>query len=93
LKITVRFYGVAYDNSGIREWHPELSQGSKVIDLLRKIVKEYPKLSSLVFGENGAPIDYLSISVNNVDILGLMGFETELKEADMVLVMPPIGGG
>jgi molybdopterin synthase sulfur carrier subunit len=93
LKITVRFYGVAYEKTGIREWNPELPQGVKIMDLLKKMTKEYPKISSLVFDEKGAPIEYLSVSVNNVDILGLEGFETALHDGDTVLIMPPIGGG
>ena len=93
LKITVRFYGVAYDSTGVREWSPELAHGATIMDLMRKMTEEYPKLSSLVYDENGTIIEYLSISVNNVDILGLKGFNTELHESDLVLVMPPIGGG
>ena len=93
MKITVRFYGVAFESTGIREWTPGLTRGSKVIDLLDTMVNEYPRLHNLVFDENGAPLEYLSISVNNVDILGLKGPQTELHEDDTVLVMPPIGGG
>ncbi|TRO55386.1 hypothetical protein E2P71_02770 [Candidatus Bathyarchaeota archaeon] len=93
MKITVRFYGVAYDGSGVREWSPVLPQKAMIMDLMRKMTEEYPKLSSLVYDEKGTPIEYLSISVNNVDILGLKGFNTELHESDVVLVMPPIGGG
>ena len=93
MKINVRFYGVVYVNTGIRDWHPELNTGARVIDLFKKMVEQYTRLSNLVYDENGKPIEYLSISVNNVDILGLKGFETELHEADTVFVMPPIGGG
>jgi len=93
LKITVRFYGVAYDSSGLREWSPELAQGATIMDLMRKMTDKYSKLSSLVYDEKKMLIEYLSISVNNVDILGLKGFNTELHESDVVLVMPPIGGG
>lgn len=93
MKITVRFYGIAFDNTGVREWYPELGSGARVIDLLGKMVEDYPKLSNLVYDESGAPREYLSISVNNVDILGLMGVNTPLQEEDIVLVMPPIGGG
>jgi molybdopterin converting factor small subunit len=93
LKITVRFYGVAYDSTGVREWSLVLPQGAKIMDLMRKVTEEHPKLSSLVYDEKGTLIEYLSISVNNVDILGLKGFNTELHESELVLVMPPIGGG
>jgi molybdopterin converting factor small subunit len=38
-------------------------------------------------------MEYLVVSINNVDILGLDGVNTVLSKGDMVFVMPPIGGG
>jgi molybdopterin synthase sulfur carrier subunit len=93
LKITVRFYGVAYENTGSREYHLELGEGASIRALLKEIVDEYPKLSSLVYDEAGALRDYFAISVNNVDIQGLDGWDTLLSKGDVVFVMPPIGGG
>ena len=93
LKITIRFYGVAYYNTGTREWSKELINDSTIRTLLRFIVDEYPKLSGLVYDEKGAPQDYLAFSVNNVDIQGLDGWDTVLSDGDTVFVMPPIGGG
>ena len=92
MKITVRFYGVAHDTTGTREWQPELPEGSKVIDMLDLIVETYPSLTELVYDEAGFR-DYLAVSINNIDILGLSGVETILHEGDLVFVMPPIGGG
>jgi molybdopterin synthase sulfur carrier subunit len=93
LKITVRFYGVAYDNTGIREWHPELTIDASIGDLLNRIVDSFPELNELIYDEDGSIRDYLAISVNNVDIQGLKGADTLLREEDTVFVMPPIGGG
>ena len=64
-----------------------------VLDLLRKIVEVFPALRDLVFDENGVYMEYLVVSINNVDIHGLDGVNTVLSERDMVFVMPPIGGG
>jgi molybdopterin converting factor small subunit len=50
-------------------------------------------MKSLVLDKEGRFSNYLSLAVNNVDILGLNGFETVLLEGDIVFVMPPIGGG
>jgi len=93
LNITVRFYGIAYDSTGIREWNPEIVKGSVVKELLGKMVEEFPALRELVFDENDVYMEYLAISINNVDILGLDGVNTVLSEGDLVFIMPPIGGG
>ena len=93
LKITIRFYGVAYENTGVRERILELDEGASIRTLLKVLVDEYPKLSGLVYDEAGALRDYFAISVNNVDIQGLDGWNTLLSEGDTVFVMPPIGGG
>ncbi len=93
MKITVRFYGIAHDYTEVREWNPDLDEGTRIDALLEKIVMEFPKLRELVFEEDGSFRDYLAVSVNNVDILGLEGISTVLNEGNMVFIMPPIGGG
>ncbi|TFH13361.1 MoaD/ThiS family protein [Candidatus Bathyarchaeota archaeon] len=93
LRITIRFYGIAYENTGTREWIPELKEKATIGTLLRLIVEQFPQLNSLVFDKEGRFSNYLSLAVNNVDILGLNGSETVLLEGDIVFVMPPIGGG
>jgi molybdopterin converting factor small subunit len=92
LMITVRFYGIAFDNAGIREWRAELIESSKVNDLLWLVAENFPKLCELMFAE-GVYRDYLAISINNRDRLGLQGVHTRLEEGDLVFLMPPIGGG
>ena len=92
MNIKVRFYGIAYEHTEIREWYPALREGSSVEDLLDLMVGEYPELQEMVFEKNVFR-DYLAISINNVDILGLDGAHTVLKDGDIVFVMPPIGGG
>ena len=89
LKITVRFYGIAYDNTGIREWKPELDSSSNMENLLLLIGEKFPKLEDSLI-EKGEIREYLSFSINNKDIMGLNGINTSLKEGDIVFVIPPI---
>ncbi|MCW4014499.1 MAG: MoaD/ThiS family protein [Candidatus Bathyarchaeota archaeon] len=93
MRLTVRFYGVAYDKTGVREWKPEIKPDSTISYLLDVLVEEFPRLNELVYDETGKPFEYLSISVNNQDILGLNGSDTRLCDGDIVFIMPPIGGG
>ena len=93
MKITIKFYGIAYDKTGNREWRQELDEKTTIKLLLEKIVTKYPALGELVYGRDKKMLDYLAISVNNRDILGLNGFNTVLHDGDMVFIMPPIGGG
>ena len=90
--IKIRFYGVAYDKTGVRKWSPELDEGSTMADLLDLIACEFPDLRYMVFDDTVFR-NYLALSINNVDILGLDGINTVLKDGDTVFVMPPIGGG
>ena len=93
MRLIVRFYGVAFDKTGVREWKPEIKPDSTVLGLLDVIVEKFPSLNELVYDETRMPLEYLSISVNNRDILGLNGVNTRLCEDDIVFIMPPIGGG
>ena len=93
MNITVRFYGIAYDITGVREWSPVLNGDAMILDLLGKTVEEFPDLRDLVYNEGEVYREYLAISINNVDILGLDGMDTVLSEGDVVFIMPPIGGG
>ena len=93
MKITIRFYGIAYDKTNLRESIQEIPEKSTIKDLFKIIVAQFPGLSELIYDNNQIKLDYLAISVNNQDILGLNSFNTILHDGDKVFIMPPIGGG
>ncbi len=84
---------MVYDEVGTREWEMEIGRDSTVNDLLSILVERHPPLSSMVFDDEGVFREYLEVAVNHTDIIGLNGPETVLQEGDVVLIMPPIGGG
>mgnify|MGYP006291869485 CR=1 FL=1 len=93
LKITVRFYGVAYEAAGLREFWREVPVGLVVGDLLGLLVAVFPGLDKLVFDDEGVLREYLGVWVNGRDIWGLNGYDTKLHGEDIVYIVPPIGGG
>jgi MoaD family protein len=93
LNITVRFYGVVYDITDIREWQTELKEDSKIHDLLNTIAFAFPELKELIYHGDELRKDYLVVSLNNEDVTGMDGFDSSLSDGDTVSLMPPIGGG
>jgi molybdopterin converting factor small subunit len=93
LKINLRFYGVVYDITGIREWSTELNEGAKIHDLLNNVAIAFPELKELIYLRDELLKNYLEVSLNNEDIMGLNGFDSDLRDRDTVFLMPPIGGG
>ena len=93
MNVRVRLYGMAYNEVGTRELSVELIDDLTVNDLLSIIVERYPSLTKLVYDDEGVFREYLEVAVNKTDIIGLDGLDSVLKESDIVLIMPPIGGG
>ena len=93
MKITVRFYGIAYDVTEVREWEINREEVNCVNNLLELLVESFPGLEDLVFDGEGSLREYLGVWVNGRDILGINGFNTKLHEGDLVYIVPPIGGG
>ena len=93
MRVEVRYYATVMERVGLRSEPVELPGGATVGALLELLVERYPRLGEHVIDERGDLMEYLSYAVNSVDILSLKGFETALKDGDVVLLMPPIGGG
>ena len=93
VRVRVRYYAVARDAADRRDEVVSLQEGSTVLVLVHALVGLHGPLRGLAFDMDGRLLDYLMYSVNDVDIIGLKGFETVLRDGDTVRVMPPIGGG
>ena len=94
MRVKVRYYSMARDAAGKRVEDVILPGGSTVLDLIHVLIDLYgPAFRGYVYDDEGRLLDYLMFSVNDVDIVGLDGFETTLRDGDTVRVLPPIGGG
>ena len=73
----------------------DLPHRSTVEDFLTYMKERWgDKLSARLFDpDSGAVLPYVRIMVNGQTIQFLEGMDTQLKEGDEVLILPPVSGG
>ncbi len=64
-----------------------------VNDLLKFLVKKYPKLEKEFFKDDNELTEYICIFINDKPLSALNGVDTLLKNGDEVLFFMPISGG
>lgn len=94
MKIKVRYFASLREVLGVGEEEYEVGEGTKLIDLLLNRVPERHKYAAEIWKERikgflkGEPASYIVIV--NGDRARL---DQELKDGDVVAVLPPVGGG
>ncbi|MBW2029891.1 MAG: MoaD family protein [Deltaproteobacteria bacterium] len=94
VKITVRSILSIKDVLGSREIEIRASGGCTLGQLLELMIEKWgEKLASKIFDAEGQVLRHTRLIINGQDIAFLNGMETELKEGDEVLILPPVAGG
>lgn len=62
-------------------------------NLVEELEKQFPGTKERLCDENGNLRRFINVYVNNEDIRFLEGMKTELKESDIVSIIPAIAGG
>jgi MoaD family protein len=62
-------------------------------DLLKSLIKKYPKLENEFFKDNYELTEYICIFINDKPLSALNGVDTLLKNGDEILFFMPISGG
>jgi molybdopterin synthase sulfur carrier subunit len=74
--------------------HPVLTAtGETVGQALDDVSRRYPTLAPRLREPGGAPHPFVTIYLNDEDIRFLQGFETAVRPADEVSVVPAVAGG
>jgi len=72
----------------------EIDFNEKTInDLLKYLIKKYPKFEKEFFKDNNELTEYICIFINDKPLSALNGLDTFLKDGDEVLFFMPISGG
>jgi molybdopterin converting factor small subunit len=80
--------------TGIGKIDFEIFDGATVEDLLDQLYAEHScSLSNLINPKTGKPYSFVNVWVNSVSIRELAGFETKLRERDMLIIFRPSAGG
>lgn len=81
MRIKVKFFAGPREALGTSEIEMTVPQGTRVSDLMERLVEEYPVLESYA--------RFLNIAVNRVYV----SMQKELHDGDEVACLPPVGGG
>ena len=97
VEVKVRFFTSLREIVNKREETLTFPGGEKVtVDLvLKTLAKKYgvPFKEYVYNDKTGQPKGFLQFLVNGNSTSTLNGLETELKEGDVLAILPPVGGG
>ena len=97
MHLSVRFFTTLREIVNKREETLTFTEGEKVtVDLvLKTLAQKYgePFMEYVYNGKTGQPKNFLQFLVNGTSTSTLNGLETELKDEDVLAILPPVGGG
>lgn len=68
-------------------------EGKNVREVIQSLADEYPETKKAIFDEKGKPRAFVNIFVNENNIKKLNGYDTEVKDNDVIMLVPAIAGG
>ncbi len=80
----------------------EIGDGPVTLDLppevdvsaaVSALVADYPQLRERIYGPEGRIHRHVSALVNGTSIQFKQGFATPLSDGDLLILLPPVGGG
>jgi len=94
MKIEVKFFTSLREITGKKVDEVQLQSVITVEELLTLLSEKYgKKFREYIYNKKGKVQDFLSFLVNGRNINVLQGFDTELKQGDIIAIIPPVGGG
>jgi molybdopterin synthase sulfur carrier subunit len=94
MKVEVKFFTSLREITGKKADEIQLQSVINVEELLTLLSEKYgEKFREYIYNKKGKVQDFLSFLVNGRNINVLQGFGTELKQGDIIAIIPPVGGG
>ncbi|MCJ7613194.1 MoaD family protein [Candidatus Bathyarchaeota archaeon] len=94
MNVEVKFFTSLREITGKKVDKVQLQTAITVEELLILLSGRYgTEFREYIYNKEGNVQGFLSILVNGKNINALQGFNTELKEGDVVAILPPVGGG
>jgi molybdopterin synthase sulfur carrier subunit len=69
------------------------ADGGDVGTVLNALAEQHPDLKSQLFGADGSLNRYVNVYLNDEDVRVLGGLDTEVRETDVLNVLPAMAGG
>jgi len=94
MNVEVKFFTSLREITGKKVDEIQLQNVITVEEMLTLLSEKYgEKFRAYVYDKKGKVHGFLSFLVNGRNINVLQGFDTELKQGDVIAVVPPVGGG
>ena len=94
MKVEVKFFTSLREITGKKADEIQLQNVITVEELLNLLSDKYgKKFREYIYNKKGKVQDFLSFLVNGRNINVLQSFDTELKQGDIIAIIPPVGGG
>ncbi len=97
MQVTIRFFTVLREITDKKQETLEFQQNEKVtiMKILNTLSNTYgANFKDYVFDQQtGKTKGFLQFFINGQSSIALNGLETELKDGDMLAIIPPVGGG
>lgn len=94
IKVVVKFFTTLREIVGKKEELLEFSKPMTVDALLKQLSKRYGKdFDDYMFDELGDVRGHLQVLINGRSVSTMQGLNTQLKDADQMAILPPVGGG
>ncbi|MBE3556877.1 MAG: MoaD/ThiS family protein [Firmicutes bacterium] len=91
--MTVAFYATLRDKTGTATYELDLSEPTRLDEILRRLIAIFPALKEDLFDENGNLSHHLHLFRNGRDVRFLNALETIIEPTDTLALIPPVGGG
>ena len=97
MQVSVRFFTSLREIANKKEEVLKFPEGEKVtVDtVLKKLAQRYGKrFAEYVYdGKTGEVRGFLQFLINGRSVTALNGLQTELKDGDVLAILPPVSGG
>lgn len=94
MKIKVKFFTSLREITNKKVDEIQLKNAITVEELLAILSEKYgKKFREYIYNKKGKVQDFLSFLVNGKNINVLQELDTELKQGDILAIIPPVGGG
>ncbi|MEM3437796.1 MAG: MoaD/ThiS family protein [Nitrososphaerales archaeon] len=94
VSINLKYFAMIRDITGKKEESLQFNKDKSAMDVLIKLTEIYnKKLYQFLFDENGEPRENITFLINGYAIEREKLKEKKLKDGDIFVILPPIGGG